>query len=226
MRREQTLGPGCETLFRNTRTELLKANRHSRRSLRLSIFGEPIQAFSLASLDYEKCFDTASPTLCLRVMIEAGFPSNTSIGGTVASRPEHVTRSLVHGDALSCLALVVLLAAPFPSVQRSCGRDLCMTSYVDDRAGAAAAPEVILTMIRGWHEWSVKLGLAENAAKLRLVCHTEDHEHRLRLAGIPEDCIKPRCRVLGIDFTTARIGWTRCVPPPRLGSRMLSRKPQ
>ena len=67
-------------------------------------------------------------------------------------------------------------------------------------------------MIRGWHEWSVKLGLAENAAKLRLVCHTEDHEHRLRLAGIPEDCIKPRCRVLGIDFTTARIGWTRCVP--------------
>ena len=170
----------------------------------------------LASLDYEKCFDTASPALCLRVMVEAGFPSNwarlilqvwgnqhrwVEYGGAIAPRPEHVARSLVQGDALSCLALVVLLAGPFASVQRSCGQDLCMTSFVDDRAGTAAAPEVILSMIRGWRDWSVKLGLMENAVKLRLVCHTEEQERRLRLAGIPEDCIQPRCRILGVDFT-------------------------
>ena len=72
-------------------------------------------------------------------------------GRVVHPEPQHVSRSLVQGDALSCLALVLLPSAPNKSItQETAAGSLLMTTCIDDRAGAARTAETAAHMIVSW----------------------------------------------------------------------------
>ena len=169
------------------------------------------------TLDLEKAFDTVDPRLALDVLARAGAPRQwlslvkrvwlnqtrwIQYAGHTHETPAHVKRSIPQGDALSPLALILLLAAPVKDVETheaACG--LWQSNFVDDRAASCRTAAQAHRYMQRWTRWSAKFGLLENFDKMEVLT-SERHYGQLRSLGFAAKCLKAVIRVLGVDLTT------------------------
>ncbi|CAE7267424.1 NRT2.2 [Symbiodinium sp. CCMP2592] len=168
------------------------------------------------TLDLEKAFDTVDPRLALDVLARAGAPRQwlslvkrvwlnqtrwIQYAGHTHETPAQVKRSIPQGDALSPLALILLLAAPVKDVEAheaACG--LLQSNFVDDRAASCRTAAQAHRYMQRWTRWSAKFGLLENFDKMEILA-SERHYGLLRRLGFAAKCLKAAIRVLGVDLT-------------------------
>ena len=109
-------------------------------------------------------------------------------------------RSIPQGDALSPLALILLLAAPVKDVEAheaACG--LLQSNFVDDRAASCRTAVPADRYMQRWARWSAKFGFLENFDKMEVLT-SERHYGELRRLGFAAKCLKTAIRVLGVDL--------------------------
>ena len=170
----------------------------------------------IIALDLEKAFDTVDPRLALDVLARAGAPRQwlslvkrvwlhqtrwIQYAGHTHETPAQVKRSIPQGDALSPLALILLLAAPVKDVEAheaACG--LLQSNFVDDRAASCRTAAQAHRYMQRWTRWSARFGLLENFDKMEVMT-SERHFGELRRLGFAAKCLKTAIRVLGVDLT-------------------------
>ena len=130
----------------------------------------------IASMDFEKCFDHVWPKLALAILQRKGLSPVwcamlshiwegqrrwLQLGRDTATTPAHVSGSLPQGDALSPLALILLLADDAADIANR--SQVTMSMYVDDRAVCSNSASSVIQAVRAWNHASTSLGLKENA---------------------------------------------------------------
>ena len=181
-----------------------------------SVLNEAIEHKKIiASLDYEKCFDHVLPKLALAILrrkglspVWCGMLSHIwegqrrwlQLGRDTATTPAHISGSLPQGDALSPLALILLLADDAAAVAN---RDqVSMSMYVDDRAVCSTSASSVIQAVRAWNSASNRLGLKENEEKTSFVCFSAQQKHDLMAQGVSPHSIQSQARILGVDVMT------------------------
>ena len=185
------------------------------RSLHMGI-GSICESFeegsAIASLDYQKCFDSVSPDLACDVLAEAGLPEPVltalrcmwrqtrflELSGYTSESGEVVHTSLPQGDAISPLALNVLLAAACKDIRAQSGGHFRQSVFLDDRVLAADAISMPAALQK-WAEWSRILGLQENQRKQAVICKSAEGQRNLREVGLRR-FLAQHVRVLGVDL--------------------------
>eukprot|EP00439_Symbiodinium_sp_Y106_P021981 s2417_g2.t1 len=150
----------------------------------LATVTEPFQSdLAVGSLDSQKCSDYIRPALVCDVLSEAGMPQALvqalrviwdqtrflELNGYVHKSGEKVNASMPQGDALSPLALNVLLSAPSREVRTHFGADFHQSVFLDDRV-LACSPSRMPAALQRWDGWSRLFGLLENRRKQAFVC--------------------------------------------------------
>ena len=122
----------------------------------------------IVSQDFEKCFDTISPEMALAIMQQAGFPPLwarliskvwtqqhrwITYGSATAEAPCIVTRSLPQGDALSPLALIVMMAAPLCQLETVLPGTIT-SGFLDDRVTCVNRPQDVSILLQFWETWA------------------------------------------------------------------------
>ena len=181
-----------------------------------SVLSETIEHKKIiASLDFEKCFDHAWPKLALAILrrkglspVWCGMLSHIwegqrrwlQLGRDTATTPAHVSGSLPQGDALSPLALILLLADDAAAV--AIRDQVTMSMYVDDRAVCSTSASSVIQAVRAWNRASNRLGLKENEEKTNFVCFSTQQKHDLIAQGVSPHNIQSQARILGVDVMT------------------------
>ena len=168
----------------------------------------------IASLDFEKCFDNVHPSLAIATLKRKGLSPVwcslvshiwqnqrrwLQLGRATAASADKVSASLPQKDALSPLALVLLLADTAAKVEAV--QNVTTSMYVDDRAICSSDARQLQHCIQMWRDTSRALGLKENEAKTNYVCFTAAQKQSLEREGVDPKCVKEQIRVLGIDVT-------------------------
>ncbi|CAE7729929.1 unnamed protein product, partial [Symbiodinium necroappetens] len=170
------------------------------------------EGLAIASLDYQKCFDSVSPDLACDVLAEAGLPGPVltalrcmwrqtrflELSGYTSESGEVVHTSLPQGDAISPLALNVLLAAACKDIRAQSGGHFRQSVFLDDRVLATDAVSMPAALQK-WAEWSRILGLQENQRKQAVICNSAEEQRTLRVVGLGR-FLTQHVRVLGVDL--------------------------
>ncbi len=116
------------------------------------------------------------------------------LGRATATSADKVSASLPQGDALSPLALVLLLADTTAKVEAV--QNVTSSMYVDDRAICSSDARQLQHCIQMWRDTSRALGLKENEAKTNYVCFTAAQNQSLEREGVDPKCVIEQIRVL------------------------------
>ena len=177
----------------------------------LATVTEPFQSdLAVGSLDSQKCSDYIRPALVCDVLSEAGMPQALvqalrviwdqtrflELNGYVHKSGEKVNASMPQGDALSPLALNVLLSAPSREVRTHFGADFHQSVFLDDRV-LACSPSRMPAALQRWDGWSRLFGLLENRRKQAFVCRSSSGRQELQESGLGP-WLQPSVRVLGV----------------------------
>ena len=170
---------------------------------------------SIASMDFEKCFDHVWPELALAILQRKGLSPVwcamlshiwegqrrwLQLGRDTATTPAHVSGSLPQGDALSPLALILLLADDAADIANR--SQVTMSMYVDDRAVCPNSASSVIQAVRAWNHASTRLGLKENEGKTCFVCFSPQQRDDLIAQGVNPHNIQGEARILGVDVMT------------------------
>ena len=169
----------------------------------------------IVSQDFEKCFDSICPNLAINILVTAGFPRLwaamlesvwrdqyrwLTFGACCIDSASHVNRSIPQGDALSPLAVIVLLSAPLQELSDRYP-DIRTSGFIDDRVSVVTRPTLVPELLNFWSDWASLFKMLENSAKTKIVPHTAKQKQSLENLQIPRDFItNNKCRVLGVDF--------------------------
>ena len=184
----------------------------------LQVFEKP-EGGVLVTLDFAKCFDTINPLLgqkCLRFL---GCPQQIlsaldmvwnqrrwlCFQDECLPEPQLVSSSVPQGDAISPLTLLALMTGLTGKVLQHEQVPHTLVTYLDDRNFVVKQPEDAAQIWKTWTEMSGKVGLWENADKVKVVPRKGCFRNRLLASGFEESHIANSARVLGVDFT-ARLG--------------------
>lgn len=115
----------------------------------------------------------------------------------ILPNPAVVTTSLPQGDAISPMALVLLLARPTRDVASIPG--IRQTVFVDDRVISAESVDTLRLGLQRWQAWSQRIGLKENLGKMKFVATKFLHNQQLSSLGLGSQ-IFDQIKVLGIAF--------------------------
>ena len=119
--------------------------------------------------------------------------------------PQLVSSSVPQGDAISPLTLLALMTGLTGKVLQHEQVPHTLVTYLDDRNFVVKQPEDAAQIWKTWTEMSGKVGLWENADKVKVVPRKGCFRNRLLASGFEESHIANSARVLGVDFT-ARLG--------------------
>ena len=179
----------------------------------LATIAEPFQdGHAVGALDYQKCFDYVAPSVACDILAEAGLPKDLvqalrviwdqtrfiELGDSVLPEGVRVSESMPQGDAISPLALHVLLSAPSRAVGEHFGADYRQSVFLDDRV-IACQPHRMPEALEQWEQWSRDLGLHENRRKQAFVCKSVAGRQTLRDVGLGP-WVRDSIRVLGVDL--------------------------
>lgn len=169
----------------------------------------------IASMDFEKCFDHVWPKLALAILQRKGLSPVwcdilshiwegqrrwLQLGRDTATTPAHVSGSLPQGDALSPLALILLLADDATDIANR--SQVTMSMYVDDRAVCSNSASSVIQAVRAWNHASTRLGLKENEGKTCFVCFSPQQRNDLIAQGVNPHNVQGEARILGVDVMT------------------------
>ena len=149
----------------------------------------------LATLDYTLAFDHVIPEAITRGMARMGLP--VQLANTLLNQWSHQKRilqwkassspklletdmSVPQGDALSPLALNILMLSGFNFTEARCPvplGDRLHVVYMDDRSWTTKQASVLVQTLRTWHDFSRRAGLRENEAKTQIT-HTDAERRR------------------------------------------------
>ena len=161
----------------------------------------------LVSMDLQKGFDMAAPSLMTGLLQHHGWPTLWARhltnawhhqvrwlqhGNYLREHPIEVSTSTPQGDPMAPVAFVVLLAEAGRRLHDEVPH-VAQALYVDDRNVIAADAPAAARVWAFWRGWTRRLGLAENSAKLRVVPKRSEDAAAAVRAGFA-------ARVLGVDF--------------------------
>ena len=136
------------------------------------------QGAAALALDYQKCFDMLHPELVVAHLRLHQWPETLlsllrqiwgnqnrwmELGHLSAGGAQTVSSSMLQGDPLSPLGLVVVLAEATASVSHA---GHIQSVFLDDRLLVAPTIKSLLRAWRHWQSWSHQLGLVENDSKV------------------------------------------------------------
>ena len=168
----------------------------------------------LVSMDLQKGFDMAAPSLMTGLLQHHGWPTLWARhlanawhhqlrwlqhGNYLREHPIEVSTSTPQGDPMAPVAFVVLLAEAGRRLHDEVPQ-VAQALYVDDRNVIAADAPAAARVWAFWRGWTRRLGLAENSAKLRVVPKRSEEAAAAVRAGFAADRVTTQARVLGVDF--------------------------
>eukprot|EP00435_Cladocopium_sp_Y103_P064840 s46_g26.t1 len=171
----------------------------------------------LCSLDLAKAFDHMHPTLAIGLLRHSGVHAQWAnhlqhmwskqwrwmqMLHYINTAPELLETSVPQGCAMAPLAMVVLLMEAerdVTTVSRAHGL-FQQAVFIDDRSFVTDTPQNLHRACQRWRNWCDRLGLAENADKMKIVCLDQGKSMGLRRLGFEQRSIVASTRVLGVDF--------------------------